>query len=75
MTTTLETLVAQPDQELSPGQLDGCETSIGQYKVVPSVVCSMCCLFGIIYCFFGELEMQKVRDLCITKFLFDSFMG
>lgn len=25
-----------------------------KYEIVPSVVCSMCCLFGIIYCFFGE---------------------
>lgn len=25
-----------------------------RYQVVPSVVCAMCCLFGIIYCFFGE---------------------
>ncbi|KAI3356153.1 hypothetical protein L3Q82_017408, partial [Scortum barcoo] len=24
-----------------------------RYEIVPSVVCSMCCLFGIIYCFFG----------------------
>lgn len=56
MTTTVETLFAPPDQELSPERLDGCEESGGRYKVVPSVVCSMCCLFGIIYCFFGESE-------------------
>lgn len=56
MTTTVETLFAPPDQELSPEWLDGCEESGGHYKVVPSVVCSMCCLFGIIYCFFGESE-------------------
>lgn len=62
MTTTLETLLAQPDQELSPEQLDGCRTSMGRYTVVPSVVCSMCCLFGIIYCFFGELEMKEKRS-------------
>lgn len=62
MTTTLETLLAQPDQELSPERLDGCGDSGGRYKVVPSVVCSMCCLFGIIYCFFGELE-KRVRPL------------
>lgn len=54
MTTTVEMLLAQPDQELSPEGLDGCEEARGRYKVVPSVVCSMCCLFGIIYCFFGE---------------------
>lgn len=55
MTTTLETLLARPDQEMSPERLDGCEEVGGRYKVVPSVVCSMCCLFGIIYCFFGEM--------------------
>lgn len=53
MTTTLETLLLQPDQELGPGRPDGCDDTRGRYKVVPSVVCSMCCLFGIIYCFFG----------------------
>ncbi|CAG10263.1 unnamed protein product, partial [Tetraodon nigroviridis] len=54
MTTTVETLLAPPDQELSPERLGGCEEAGGRYKVVPSVVCSMCCLFGIIYCFFGK---------------------
>lgn len=61
MTTTLETMLAQPDQEMTPDWLDGCVDSRGSYKVVPSVVCSMCCLFGIIYCFFGELEVKYVR--------------
>lgn len=69
-TTTMETLLAQPDQEPSPERLDGCEASGGRYKVVPSVVCSMCCLFGIIYCFFGEsrseLELQVGLICCLT---------
>lgn len=56
MTTTVETLLAPADQELSPERLGGCEEAGGRYKVVPSVVCSMCCLFGIIYCFFGKSE-------------------
>jgi len=54
MTTTIAMMPVQPDPELSPERLDGCEDSGGRYEVVPSVVCSMCCLFGIIYCFFGE---------------------
>ena len=54
MTTTLETLLAQPEQEPSPERLDGCQDAARHYKVVPSVICSMCCLFGIIYCFFGK---------------------
>lgn len=65
MTTTLKMLLAQPEQELSPERLDGCEDIAGRYKVVPSVVCSMCCLFGIIYCFFGE-SLNYVIDLLIN---------
>lgn len=60
MTTTVETLLAPSDQELSPEWLVGCEEAGGHYNVVPSVVCSMCCLFGIIYCFFGESENSEV---------------
>ncbi|KAA8579435.1 hypothetical protein FQN60_006528 [Etheostoma spectabile] len=37
MTTPVELLPSQPDQELSPGRLDGCEDIGGRYKVVPSV--------------------------------------
>lgn len=53
MATTLETLL---DQDLSWGLVNVCDDSKDHYKVVPSVVCSMCCLFGVIYCFFGEWE-------------------
>lgn len=70
MTTTLETLLAPPEQELSPGRLDGCEEAGGRYKVVPSVVCSMCCLFGIIYCFFGYRCFKAVMFL--TGLMFGS---
>lgn len=27
-----------------------------KYDIIPAVICSMCCLFGIIYCFFGEKQ-------------------
>eukprot|EP00064_Thunnus_orientalis_P020099 superscaffoldBa00005352_g20230 len=71
MTTTLETLLlAQSNQELSPERLDSCEDSSGRYKVVPSVVCSMCCLFGIIYCFFGYRCFKAVMFL--TGLMFGS---
>ncbi|KAM9835889.1 transmembrane protein 198 [Aulostomus maculatus] len=63
MTTTLETLLAHPNRGLNPGLLDGCESSAGRHKVVPSVVCSMCCLFGIIYCFFGYRCFKAVMFL------------
>nr|XP_057907695.1 transmembrane protein 198-B-like isoform X2 [Doryrhamphus excisus] len=71
MTTPLETLQeVRPDLELSPRLLDGCEGSAGRYKVVPSVVCSMCCLFGIIYCFFGYRCFKAVMFL--TGLMFGS---
>ncbi|KAF0045862.1 hypothetical protein F2P81_002391 [Scophthalmus maximus] len=70
MTTPLETLLAQPDQELSPERLNGCEDTGDRYKVVPSVVCSMCCLFGIIYCFFGYRCFKAVMFL--TGLMFGS---
>ncbi|XP_071766757.1 transmembrane protein 198 [Centroberyx gerrardi] len=73
MTSTLETLARNldpPDQELSPARLDGCEDVARRYKVVPSVVCSMCCLFGIIYCFFGYRCFKAVMFL--TGLMFGS---
>lgn len=63
MTTTLEPLGA----ELTA---DGCQDSGGRYKVVPSVVCSMCCLFGVIYCFFGYRCFKAVMFL--TGLMFGS---
>ncbi|XP_057715295.1 transmembrane protein 198-B isoform X2 [Corythoichthys intestinalis] len=70
MTTTLETLHTLPELELSPRLLNGCEDSAGRYKVVPSVVCSMCCLFGVIYCFFGYRCFKAVMFL--TGLMFGS---
>lgn len=36
-------------------EVDACSLEIERkYDIIPAVVCSMCCLFGIIYCFFGE---------------------
>ncbi|XP_037129120.1 transmembrane protein 198-B [Syngnathus acus] len=70
MTTTLEPLQVLPDLELSARLLNGCEDSAGRYKVVPSVVCSMCCLFGVIYCFFGYRCFKAVMFL--TGLMFGS---
>lgn len=37
-------------------EVDACSLEIERkYDVIPAVICSMCCLFGIIYCFFGEV--------------------
>ncbi|XP_077959397.1 transmembrane protein 198 [Gasterosteus aculeatus] len=71
MTTTAEAMPAQPDQDQGPGLLDGCqEGGGGGYQVVPSVVCSMCCFFGIIYCFFGYRCFKAVMFL--TGLMFGS---
>ncbi|XP_058474497.1 transmembrane protein 198-B isoform X2 [Solea solea] len=70
MTTTLETLLTEQEQEQWPERLSGCEDFGGRYKVVPSVVCSMCCLFGIIYCFFGYRCFKAVMFL--TGLMFGS---
>ncbi|KAK5620082.1 hypothetical protein CRENBAI_002369 [Crenichthys baileyi] len=70
MTTTLETMLLPPDQELGPERLDACVDPGGRYTVVPSVVCSMCCLFGIIYCFFGYRCFKAVMFL--TGLMFGS---
>ncbi|CAI5762836.1 DUF4203 domain-containing protein [Podarcis lilfordi] len=48
-----------------------CEEEIERrYQVVPSVVCAMCCLFGIIYCFFGYRCFKAVMFL--TGLMFGS---
>ncbi|XP_037136605.1 transmembrane protein 198-B [Syngnathus acus] len=41
-----------------------------RYEIVPSVVCSMSCLFGIIYCFFGYRCFKAV--LFLTGLMFGS---
>lgn len=41
------------------GELDPCLLEIDRkYEIVPAVISSTCCLFGIIYCFFGKLRYQ-----------------
>ncbi|KAM8902690.1 transmembrane protein 198 isoform 1-T10 [Spinachia spinachia] len=70
MTTTVEVMPAQPDQEQGPELLGGCQDFGVGYQVVPSVVCSMCCFFGIIYCFFGYRCFKAVMFL--TGLMFGS---
>ncbi|XP_061548662.1 transmembrane protein 198-B [Phycodurus eques] len=41
-----------------------------RYEIVPSVVCSMSCLFGIVYCFFGYRCFKAV--LFLTGLMFGS---
>lgn len=40
-------------------EVDACSLEIERkYDIIPAVICSMCCLFGIIYCFFGENQRR-----------------
>ncbi|XP_053354490.1 transmembrane protein 198-B [Clarias gariepinus] len=74
MTSSLQTLafkLAPPPREVGPEPLDPCDLGTERrYEVVPSVVCSMCCLFGIIYCFFGYRCFKAV--LFLTGLMFGS---
>ncbi|XP_023689763.1 transmembrane protein 198-like isoform X2 [Paramormyrops kingsleyae] len=48
----------------SATQMDSCDKEIDrQYEVVPAVICAVCCLFGIIYCFFGYRCFKAVMFL------------
>ncbi|KAI3370209.1 hypothetical protein L3Q82_024989 [Scortum barcoo] len=45
-------------------EVDACSLEIERkYDVIPAVICSMCCLFGIIYCFFGYRCFKAVMFL------------
>ncbi|XP_066528597.1 transmembrane protein 198-like isoform X2 [Hoplias malabaricus] len=45
-------------------EVDACQLEIQRkYEVIPTVICSMCCLFGIIYCFFGYRCFKAVMFL------------
>ncbi|XP_042586855.1 transmembrane protein 198-B [Cyprinus carpio] len=76
MTSTAQILafkLSPPSQDGSPERLFSCDEDIERrYEVVPSVVCSMCCLFGIIYCFFGYRCFKAVMFL--TGLMFGSIV-
>ncbi|XP_051762717.1 transmembrane protein 198-B [Ctenopharyngodon idella] len=76
MTSTARILafkLSPPSQDGSPERLFSCDEDIERrYEVVPSVVCSMCCLFGIIYCFFGYRCFKAVMFL--TGLMFGSII-
>ncbi|KAJ8255178.1 hypothetical protein GJAV_G00201920 [Gymnothorax javanicus] len=76
MTSTLQTLAFElvpAQRDGSPERLYSCEDEIERrYEIVPSVVCSMCCLFGIIYCFFGYRCFKAVMFL--TGLMFGSII-
>lgn len=71
MTSTVQSLrfpllPHEPDQD----RTHSCDQEIERhYQVVPSVVCAMCCLFGIIYCFFGECLVSVLLGRMTYRFL------
>ncbi|RXM93978.1 Transmembrane protein 198 [Acipenser ruthenus] len=52
-------------------EVDVCELEIQRdYEIIPAIICTMCCLFGVIYCFFviisccfGERGFQCLHSL------------
>ncbi|KAM9486747.1 transmembrane protein 198 isoform 1-T2 [Clarias gariepinus] len=75
MTSTTQLLAFKlaPPSHSGSGDLFSCDEEIERrYEVVPSVVCSMCCLFGIIYCFFGYRCFKAVMFL--TGLMFGSII-
>ncbi|XP_055767779.1 transmembrane protein 198-B-like isoform X1 [Salvelinus fontinalis] len=64
-------LISPPSDPGSPEKIVSCDEEIERrYEIVPSVVCCVCCLFGIIYCFFGYRCFKAVMFL--TGLMFGS---
>ncbi|XP_030633750.1 transmembrane protein 198-like [Chanos chanos] len=60
---TLSELVSE-DVDGGLADVDACLLEIERkYDIIPAVICSMCCLFGIIYCFFGYRCFKAVMFL------------
>ncbi|KAG5838135.1 hypothetical protein ANANG_G00220570 [Anguilla anguilla] len=58
---------SQPPLEGTPpgvAEVDTCRLAMDRkYDVVPALICSTCCLFGIVYCFFGYRCFKAVMFL------------
>ncbi|KAI1899124.1 hypothetical protein AGOR_G00058310 [Albula goreensis] len=71
--TLLAFKLALPPRGGSEERYFDCEDKIERrYGIVPSVICSMCCIFGIIYCFFGYRCFKAVMFL--TGLMFGSII-
>ncbi|XP_033825691.1 transmembrane protein 198-like [Periophthalmus magnuspinnatus] len=67
-TVTPQFVSVEPALDLAE---DSCTLQINiMYEVIPSIVCSMCLSFGLIYCFFGYRCLKMV--LFFSGFLFGS---
>ncbi|XP_041057156.1 transmembrane protein 198-B [Carcharodon carcharias] len=74
MTSTLRTLHFKLlTHGTGQDAIHNCDQAIDRkYDIVPSVVCAMCCLFGIIYCFFGYRCFKAIMFL--TGLMFGSIV-
>ncbi|XP_069792077.1 transmembrane protein 198-like isoform X1 [Narcine bancroftii] len=74
MTSTLQTLHFKLlTHGTGQSAIHTCDQDIDRkYDIVPSVVCSMCCLFGVIYCFFGYRCFKAIMFL--TGLMFGSII-
>ncbi|XP_062842318.1 transmembrane protein 198-like [Trichomycterus rosablanca] len=57
-------LVSEEPRRFSPEDFNPCRLEIDRkYDIIPAVISSMCCLFGIIYCFFGYRCFKAIMFL------------
>ncbi|XP_077386538.1 transmembrane protein 198-like isoform X3 [Festucalex cinctus] len=58
------TVLSADSAGVGTADVDACSLEIERkYEIIPAVICSMCCLFGIIYCFFGYRCFKAVMFL------------
>ncbi|MGH0145123.1 UNVERIFIED_CONTAM: hypothetical protein FKN15_068015 [Acipenser sinensis] len=57
-------------------EVDVCELEIQRdYEIIPAIICTMCCLFGVIYCFFVKRYAGDVLAPSYLQSLRDRQMG
>ncbi|XP_043939708.1 transmembrane protein 198-like [Protopterus annectens] len=53
--------VSQPKEDVPSIQ---CDLEIQRsYDIIPSIICAMCCFFGVVYCFFGYRCFKAIMFL------------
>ena len=48
---------------LPPGDILQCHRIDVDYELWPSLICAMCCVFGILYTFFGMWDIKSLNLL------------
>ncbi|XP_078572059.1 transmembrane protein 198-like isoform X2 [Branchiostoma floridae x Branchiostoma japonicum] len=70
LTTMMRTGSTVSPTDTFSGNITRCDTLTYDYDIATSVICGMCFLFGIVYCFFGYRCFKAVMFL--TGFIFGS---